>query len=462
MPSEKNVVKYPKAPRINIGIVIFVVILFYMMYHLFAYLTTDHIAVYEVEYGTIAESNNYQGLLLREEDVFSADFGGEINYYLKDASKASVKTLICTIDESGSIAQLINQTASGELTLGSEQTAAITETIRDYTTSYSRDTFFRVYDFKETVESEIMEAQNLAALEEVTKNGLAPMGDGIFHIVNAAEDGVAVYYVDGYEDVTTESFTPEMMSELNYDRVNLRTAGTVSPGSPIYKLLTNEDWNIVIPIDDDVYAAIAEKTVLPIRFLSDNKTVNATVSFRDINGAKYLILTLNNSMIRYANDRFTEIELMLEEQTGLKIPRSAITTKEFFVVPRQYFMQGGDSSDYGVLALSSEEGEAEEPVFTTTDLYYETETSYYIDEETLLAGTRLMDPTSGEIFTLGETAELSGVYNVNKGYAVFKQIEPLYQNAEYTIIKTGTPYGISLYDHIALEGNEVTEGELVN
>ncbi len=461
MAADNKVIKYPKAPRINIGIVIFVVILIYMMYHLFAYLTTNHISVYEVEYGTIAESNNYQGLLLRDEDVFYTDFGGEINYYLKDASKASVKTLICSIDESGSISDLINQTASGDIKLGSEATAAITDTIRDYTTSYNSAAFFRVYDFKDTVESEIMEALNVAALEEVTKSGMAPVGDGVFHVVTAAEDGVAVYYVDGYEDVTVDTFTPEMLNELNYDKSNLKTATTVTPGTPIYKLLTNEDWNIVIPIDDSVFAAIAEKTVLPIRFLSDNKTVNATVSFREIDGLRYLILSLNNSMIRYANDRFTEIELMLEEETGLKIPGSAITTKEFFVVPKQYFMQGGDSSDFGVLALPSEE-EDSDPVFTPTELYYETETTYYIDEETLGAGTRVKDPMSGEIYTLGETAELSGVYNVNKGYAVFKQIEPLFQNAEYTIVKTGTPYGISLYDHIALDGSEVTEGELVN
>lgn len=462
MASDKNkIVKYPKVPRINIGIVIFVVILFYMMYHLFAYLTADHISVYEVEYGTIAESNTYQGLLLRDEDVFFTDFGGEINYYLKDASKASVKTLICSIDESGSISNLINQTAAGDITLDPEATAAIAGTIRDYTTSYTGATFFRVYDFKDTVESEIMEALNLAALEEVTKSGLAPAGDGIFHIVTAAEDGVAVYYVDGYEDITVDTFTPEMLNELNYDRTNLKTVSSVTPGNPIYKLLTNEDWNIVIPIDDTVFSAISEKTVLPIRFLSDNKKVNANISFREIGGLRYLILSLNNSMIRYANDRFTEIELMLEEQTGLKIPRSAITTKEFFVVPKQFFMQGGDSSDFGVLAISGEDGDAD-PIFTPTELYYETETAYYIDEEALGAGMSVKDPMTGEIYTLRETGELSGVYNVNKGYAIFKQIEPLFQNAEYTIVKTGTPYGISLYDHIALDGSEVTEGELVN
>ncbi|MFQ9085938.1 MAG: HlyD family efflux transporter periplasmic adaptor subunit [Roseburia sp.] len=63
---------------------------------------------------------------------------------------------------------------------------------------------------------------------------------------------------------------------------------------------------------------------------------------------------------------------------------------------------------------------------------------------------------------MGETAKLQGVYNINKGYAVFKQISILYQNEEYSIVETGTSYGLSLYDHIALDGSKVNENDLIN
>ncbi|MGN1177035.1 MAG: HlyD family efflux transporter periplasmic adaptor subunit, partial [Roseburia sp.] len=62
----------------------------------------------------------------------------------------------------------------------------------------------------------------------------------------------------------------------------------------------------------------------------------------------------------------------------------------------------------------------------------------------------------------GETASLQGVYNINKGYAVFKQINILYQNKEYTIVETGTNYGLSLYDHIALDGTKINENDLIH
>ena len=45
--------------------------------------------------------------------------------------------------------------------------------------------------------------------------------------------------------------------------------------------------------------------------------------------------------------------------------------------------------------------------------------------------------------------------------AVFKQIDILAQNNKYTIVDTGTSYGVALYDHIALDGSKIKENQLV-
>ncbi|MBQ2467798.1 MAG: hypothetical protein II506_08530, partial [Lachnospiraceae bacterium] len=87
---------------------------------------------------------------------------------------------------------------------------------------------------------------------------------------------------------------------------------------------------------------------------------------------------------------------------------------------------------------------------------------YYIDSEDVSTGDQLIKANSNERYSAGnDIAELQGVYNVNKGYAVFKQIEILYQNEDYCVINTGTQYGVSLYDHIVLQGNLVNENDLI-
>lgn len=63
----KNVVKYRKPMNFNIGVIIFVIIFIYLVFNVFSYLTETHISVYEVEQGTIAVNNVYNGLILRDE-----------------------------------------------------------------------------------------------------------------------------------------------------------------------------------------------------------------------------------------------------------------------------------------------------------------------------------------------------------------------------------------------------------
>ena len=61
-----------------------------------------------------------------------------------------------------------------------------------------------------------------------------------------------------------------------------------------------------------------------------------------------------------------------------------------------------------------------------------------------------------------ERDSLVGVYNKNKGYADFKQIQILYQNEEYSIIKPNTEYGLIEYDYIVLEAETVHDDEFLN
>ena len=55
-----------------------------------------------------------------------------------------------------------------------------------------------------------------------------------------------------------------------------------------------------------------------------------------------------------------------------------------------------------------------------------------------------------EKYQISETSAFLGVYNVNKGYPVFKRIEVLYENEEYYLLKTDTSNGVNNFDHIIL------------
>ena len=84
-----------------------------------------------------------------------------------------------------------------------------------------------------------------------------------------------------------------------------------------------------------------------------------------------------------------------------------------------------------------------------------------MDESVFSIGDYVIKPEDGERYPISKQASLIGVYNINKGYADFKQITILNQNEEYSIVKSNSEYGLAVYDYIALKGDSITENDFV-
>ncbi len=95
------------------------------------------------------------------------------------------------------------------------------------------------------------------------------------------------------------------------------------------------------------------------------------------------------------------------------------------------------------------------------NIYQSNENYYYVSPDDFQTGDTLLKPDSEERYKIGITAPIKGVYNVNKGYTVFRQIEIISQNQEYYIVKANTSYGLSLYDHIILNSKTVKENQTI-
>ncbi|MFP3155466.1 hypothetical protein LQZ18_13765 [Lachnospiraceae bacterium ZAX-1] len=462
MAQNKKVVKYRKPLQINIGIIVFVIIFIYMMYFVFRYFTSEHITFYEVSQGSIGQNKILTGLILRDETVFFADTDGYINYYNKDGTKAGNGTYLYTIDSSGDFYKQMTATDNGPLVLNSDSYAKLEETASHYTTNYSDASFYQVYNFKYDMEANLMEALSLNALNDLENYTQSDQNIGNLKIYQAEQAGVVVYNTDGLEDVNEETFQVAMFDQSSYNKNNLIGKAQVKAGEPVYKMITSEQWKVVLPIDNRIASELAEETHVKIIFKKDNSSSFVSSKILSRENGNYLVLSFENSMIRFATDRFIEIELVLSDTTKLKIPNTAIIKKDFWVVAKEYVVKGGDSNTEGVFKETIEKDEKTVAKFVPVSLFYETETEYYIDSSELAKNDIIIKPDSNDKFTLNATESLEGVYNINKGYAAFKRINIISQNEEYVIVSTGTAYGISLYDHIALDGSAIKENEIIH
>lgn len=453
-----NIQVYRKKWNINIGIIIFGVIFVYLVVTILMYATAKHVSSYEVREGSILKDTSYTGIVLRKEVVVEAEADGYINYFAPEGSKVGRKTNVYSIsNEKLDFSALEDAETTEDLSLSSEVRDSIIQKTQSFSENFQNNKYEDTYTFRDSIENILSSStaqsrqSQLSAMIESGQEGLTTYA--------ASDDGIVVYSVDGYEDLTMDKVTADMISRADYEKTELFNNTKVSKGDPAYKLVTDEEWTLVIQLDDEMTKELADATSVKVRFVKDDQTTWANFQIYNTADADLGFLTFDHSMVRYVGERFLDIELILEDETGLKIPKSSVTEKEFYVVPEDYITLGGNSSQSGVLV----QGEGSDASFRGTDVYYRNNETgmVYLNMDEFQKGEVLIKPDSAETCTISETASLQGVYNINKGYAEFKPVNILCESEEYYIVESGNDYGLTNYDHIALDGSEVRENELI-
>lgn len=450
-----NIQTYRRKPHFNIGIAVFGIIFIYLIATVFLYMTNKHISVYEVREGSILKDTAYTGLAIRNEVVISAENSGYINYFSQEGSKVGAKTSVYTL----SAKKLDFKDSSSDDTeeLTSDEQATLLLKTQSFCENFNDQQFRDVYTLKDNIQatlesksSQSRQAQLSTMLEDNKEN---------LQVYKAASDGIICYSIDGYESMKTSDITEDILSKDNYSITNMKNNTQVKTGDPIYKLVTEDTWTLVISLSDSAAKEMADLKRIKVRFSKDGETEKADFELYHKGGSYYGLLTFDTAMIRYIQERYLDIELILEDESGLKIPKSSVVKKQFYTIPKDYLTQGGNSKETGVLI---DEGK-DNATFLKVDVYYWDQESdvVYLDPLAFEENTTLVKPESSETMELKQTKSLKGVYNINKGYAVFKQIEILCESEDYYIVKSGNDYSLANYDHIALDGKYVKENDVV-
>ena len=133
----------------------------------------------------------------------------------------------------------------------------------------------------------------------------------------APRDGIVAFTVDGYENLTKESFTPEHFDLTEYESTVLSDQMQIRAGDPAYRLITSENWSVIVPLDEATAENLIkdEVTSIRVRVDKDSESMWADISLIEKDGEYYGCVDFDNSMIRYAEDRFLNVELILEDET---------------------------------------------------------------------------------------------------------------------------------------------------
>ncbi len=492
MPNNKNSTKMPgilarirKVVGLNIGTVMFGVLFLYMLFSAVLYLTSGHIESYQVTSGPLSRNETYTGLAIREETVNKADSAGYVAYYAREGSKVNATGAVYGLSAS--------KTAEASVELTSEQLMKIRNDMLSFSKGFSPSKFNNTYSFKYELEGNILQyaqsADDLSAapltsdeiVENDSDNTVSMVSNAITlgnqTISKAQSDGIILYSKDNYEGKTVANVTAEDFDQNSYHETDLKTNRPVKAGDDIYTIITDERWSLLIPLSEKQAVKLNDRTSIRVKFLKDGMTQSGDFSIIEIDGGKYGKIDFNKGLIRYASDRFLDIELVTNTVSGLKIPLSSIVTKEFYTIPSTVATVNEDTNEIGFMVQDKNKSGEDVTTFKNTTIYAsvevpkkssmnkqteeETVYTYYVDKSAFKEGDAIIVPNSGEKYIVGDSQSLEGVYCINKGYAVFRRIEILDQNEEYAIVSKNTDYGLARYDHIVKDADEVKEEDIL-
>ena len=447
---------------------IFAVILVYVVICVIIYLQSGHMVRYEVQKGSLATNNIYRAIVIRDEEVVKTTSAGYVSYYANEGERVAVNDLVYIVDETGRLNDELENITLGENMLSEKDLLDFRSELANFSHGFDRTNYITVYDEKNSLNNTVKKLASVNMLESIERINTS---SGVANVVNrcyAPKTGVVSYWIDGYETLTADQVTKDILEKKDYEEKKqyLLSNSLLEREAAAYKLATNEKWSIVIPVESPERGAELEaEGYINVRFLKNQyESWGATKLLHNGDGNHYLQLTFTNSMITFSGDRFLEVELLLDDETGLKIPNSAIVDKEFYLIPEEFVTVSGDSDKGWVLKqYVTESGDVTTKDYEITIYNYdEKNQEYYVDASILNAADILFKKDGQDNYVVSKRATLTGVYNVNNGYADFRQINVLSQNDEYSIVSSNTRYGLNVYDYIALNADSVHDDQFIN
>jgi len=455
-----NIIHVKKRKDINIGIIVFLFILVYIVFYVYTFLTKNEIPLYEVQPGEIYVTSKCDGIILREEELVYTDIAGYLNYYFSEGTRVSKNSTVYSIDSNRDMYDLLSG-SSTEIKLTGDDLSDLKQLLQETFIFSNKDSTIAekktaaVTGYQRLIDTMLMEELN----QIVTSTGIISN----FHVVSTDKSGIISYMVDEYTDYTLQDVSAACFEKKD-TAGSLYSIDLIAANSPVYKIITGDSWSIIVLLNDALYGQLLGKDTATF-YLNNELKVTAPITCYRKENDFFAEIKMDKYLSNYTSERFLEVTFEVEYAQGLKIPETAVSFKDYYRIPEEYLVFGGNETAR-VKGLMIEEFNSEtgttQYTFHEAEIFYSADGFAYIDCMDFAKETYISTPDmSARVMLYTFVNKLEGAYNINKGYSVFKRIERIKTENGYVIIKKNSDSGLSAYDHIALDASTVEEDAII-
>jgi len=436
---------------------------------------------------TLDMSQSVTGIIIRDEQVFTAERDGRIEFFVPDNERVGVGVHIASIEE-----PYMAGAASVRLLAVEEQAMSVPgrrhqsdTNVQNINSNLNNMASTRVHSFAS------LNLQDIYALRDslnqlINTRNQINIDDGISAIdalqreqvrhttalaynstnMYADTSGIMSRVIDGMEaELTPASIRDltrdDVLAVIDNDAVVLNQ--DINAGDTAFKIVGNV-WYVAAYMPTSMVYDFVEGTNRVIYLLNDTTgdyEPHAVRIFHVEYGTRYSLVVFRNTrhVIEFIEQRNISIRTTSGVRRGLKLPETAISTRRHYRIPLGYIH--GEYEQH--ILLSAESGNIILPI--TIESYNDYH-AYVPPALGLGIGSLLVpyDPTAPYILLSSENIhELSGVYMVRFGEAVFRVIDLSDSSIEmgYILLDPAHNPNISEFANIVTNADAVVEGQLL-
>ncbi len=471
-----------------VPLVVFLLMALYLVGQVLATMRSPDINVDTVEYGTIDVPHSMSGLIVRSEELVSADRAGQANYYFSEGDRVSKNAVVCEIKDTDTTdiieeeiqkidADILRSQASrSDLSIYSEDIARIVSNMKTTVESYAgkamSSSMTYAYTLKSQLEAEIRQRNEIWLAEDV--EGLSALSEekeiyekqlsASMSTLRASQSGVLALSSDGLE----EALQPEALESIGKAQIKESAEMTyitksvqVEVGAPMFRLVTSNVWYLVSYFPAEDVKDWSEGTQVTLVAKADEKEISLDATLHSLteeDDEVKVVFSMTSHMSDFINQRTLNFYVSGETMEGLKIPNDAIVEKTLLKIPNEYLTES-----LGTTGVLVKEGET--VTFVEISAIRSDEEAVYVSQDTngLALGAVLKKTgEDGQEMTITESVPCPGVYLANSSVARFVAVTILESNQEYSIVEASSGSGgLQPFDVVVSDAKNVQEGQQI-
>lgn len=132
--------------HMNLGTLIFLIIVIYLMAYILSYLGKSKLAIYEVSASDIVDSIDGTGVILRKETLVHTEQSGYINYYVQEGSMVRQNGTVYTVDTTGKVRKYLKQMLEKKNSVSQDEKEQVVEKLKVFSEGYTDNNFSLLYE----------------------------------------------------------------------------------------------------------------------------------------------------------------------------------------------------------------------------------------------------------------------------------------------------------------------------